>query len=275
MAAFRNRVRVGPLLVAGGLAAALTASLVGCAGSGSASSAPSTGSSGADANDAETGETVTVFAAASLKAAFDEMAEAFEAENENIDIAPITYDGSSTLATQIIEGAPVDVFASADERNMRKVVDEGLAGSPSLFATNTLVVAVPAGNPGQVETLADLANVTTVLCAPEVPCGGASEQLLANVGVVVTPASLEQNVTAVLAKVSANEADAGLVYATDVRGDDTVESFVPEGADQVVNRYPVVALDDAPSAAGAQAFVAFVLGEQGQAILAKHGFGKA
>lgn len=275
MASFKTRTRMRALLLAGGLAAALTASLVGCAGSGSASSAPSTGSSGADANDAEAGETVTVFAAASLKAAFDEMAEAFEAENENIDIAPITYDGSSTLATQIIEGAPVDVFASADERNMQKVVDEGLAGSPSLFATNTLVVAVPAGNPGQVETLADLANVTTVLCAPEVPCGGASEQLLANAGVVVTPASLEQNVTAVLAKVSANETDAGLVYATDVRGDDTVESFVPEGADQVVNRYPVVALDDAPSAAGAQAFVAFVLGEQGQAILAKHGFGKA
>ena len=274
MASFKTRTRMRTLLLAGGLAAALTASLVGCAGSGSGDTAPST-----DANSPETpaepNETVTVYAAASLKAAFDEIAEAFEAENEDIDIAPITYDGSSTLATQIIEGAPVDVFASADERNMQKVVDEGLAGSPSLFATNTLVVAVPAGNPGQVETLADLANVTTVLCAPEVPCGGASEQLLANAGVVVTPASLEQNVTAVLAKVSANEADAGLVYATDVKGDDTVESFVPEGADQVVNRYPVVALDDAPSAAGAQAFVAFVLGEQGQTILAKYGFGKA
>lgn len=274
MASFNTRTRMRALLLAGGLAAALTVSLVGCAGSGSAGTAPSTDSNDTDA-PAETSETVTVFAAASLKAAFDEIAEAFEAENENIDIAPITYDGSSTLATQIIEGAPVDVFASADERNMQKVVDEGLAESPALFATNTLVVAVPAGNPGQVETLADLANVTTVLCAPEVPCGSASERLLANAGVVVAPASLEQNVTAVLAKVSANEADAGLVYATDVKGDDTVESFVPEGADQVVNRYPVVALGDAPSPAGAKAFVAFVLGEQGQAILAKYGFGEA
>ncbi len=263
----RTRTRFGALVIASGLAAAL----VGCAGGG-----PAAETAPAEDQPVETRtETLTVYAAASLKAAFDEAAEAFEAENAGIDVLPITYDGSSTLATQIIEGAPVDVFASADERNMQKVVDEGLASGPAAFATNTLVVAVPAGNPGRVETLADLARVTTVLCAPEVPCGGASERLLAAAGVEVTPASLEQNVTAVLAKVSANEADAGLVYATDVQGDDTVESFVPEGADQVVNVYPVVALDDAASPDAAKAFVAFLLGEQGQAILAKHGFGKA
>lgn len=274
MASFNTRTRMRALLLAGGLAAALTASLVGCAGSGSGDPAPST-----DANSAETpaepSETVTVYAAASLKAAFDEIAEAFEAENENIDIAPITYDGSQVLATQIIEGAPADVFASADEANMQKVVDAGFAQSPAVFATNTLVVVLPAGNPGQVESLADLAGVMTVLCVSTAPCGAASDQLLANAGVEVTPVSREQNVTAVRTKIEESEADAGLVYATDVIGNDAVESFAPEGADQVVNSYPVVALDEAPSPAGAKAFVAFVLGEQGQAILAKYGFGKA
>lgn len=264
MASFTARTGIGALMIAGALAAAL----VGCSSSSAARQA-------AEETADEPAESLTVYAAASLKAAFDEAAESFEAENEGIDVQAINYDGSSTLATQIVEGAPVDVFASADERNMQKVVDEGLAKDPQPFATNTLVVAVPAGNPGQVKTLADLANVKTVLCAPEVPCGGASQTLLANAGVSVTPVSQEQNVTAVLEKVAANEADAGLVYATDVMGDDDVESFVPEGADDVVNVYPVAALENAQSPEAAQAFVEFLLGEKGQAILAKHGFGKA
>ena len=166
---------------------------------------------------------------------------------------PIVYDGSSTLATQLIEGAPADVFASADEANMQKLVDANLATGPELFATNTLVIAMPTGNPGGVEDLSDLGDdsVTVVLCAPEVPCGAASRrQLLANAGVTVAPASLEQNVTAVLTKVAADEADAGLVYATDVRGRDDVESLVPDGAADVVNRYPIVALTGAREPGG-------------------------
>lgn len=198
---------------------------------------------------------------------------AFEAEYPDIDVAGVTYDGSSTLATQIAEGAPVDVFASADERNMQTVTDAGLSEDPVVFATNTLVVVVPAGNAAGVESLADLARVTTVLCAPEVPCGGASEKLLADAGVTVTPASLEQNVTAVLQKVEADEADAGLVYRTDVVGVEDVDSFEPEGADQVVNRYPIAALTESKNADAAQAFVDFVLGAEGQRVLAEHGFG--
>jgi molybdate transport system substrate-binding protein len=180
------------------------------------------------------------------------------------------YDGSSTLATQIGEGAPADVFASADEKNMSKVAAQ--APDPQLFAGNTLVIAVPKGNPGGVATLADLARVTTVLCAPEVPCGAASATLLSNADVRVTPASSEQNVTAVLTKVAAGEADAGLVYATDVNGRDDVETIVPAGADAVVNRYPIAAMTDAPNPAAAAAFVAFVLGEDGQRVLADAGF---
>ncbi|GAA2009267.1 molybdate ABC transporter substrate-binding protein [Microbacterium ulmi] len=223
----------------------------------------------------ELGGTLTVFAAASLKAAFDTIAEEFEQANPGVDILPIVYDGSSTLATQLIEGAPVDVFASADEANMKKVTDAGLATGAELFATNTLVVVVPTGNPGEVEDLSDLGDdsVTVVLCAPEVPCGAASRTLLDDAGVVVTPASLEQNVTAVLTKVAADEADAGLVYATDVRSRDDVESFVPEGAADVVNRYPLVALADSANPDAAAAFVAFVRGPEGQAILQDLGFG--
>lgn len=217
-----------------------------------------------------TGE-VTVFAAASLRTAFDEIAASFEQANPNVEVNPIVYDGSSTLVTQLHEGASADVLATADERNMQALVDAGLASDPQLFATNTLVVAVPAGNPAGVDSLDDLADVVTVLCAPEVPCGTASMTLLDAAGVTVQAASLEQNVTAVLQKVAAGEADAGLVYATDVAGDDAVESFAPEGADEVVNRYPVVALDGA-SEAGV-AFAEFVRGEEAQRILGELGFG--
>ncbi|MFT4050924.1 MAG: molybdate ABC transporter substrate-binding protein [Microbacterium sp.] len=264
----RSRLtRVAPAPVA----AALAASVLLLAGCTSGTSSPGLESSSA----ADISGELTVYAAASLGSAFDDIAAAFEAEHPGVDVLPITYDGSSTLATQIIEGASVDVFASADESNMAKVTDASLAGSAELFASNTLVVAVPEGNPGGVEELADLAgdDVTVVLCAPEVPCGAASETLLENAGVTVTPASLEQNVTAVLTKVAAGEADAGLVYATDVIGDDDVESFVPEGAADVVNRYPIVALADAPNPDAAAAFVAFVLGDEGQEILEGYGFG--
>jgi molybdate transport system substrate-binding protein len=231
-----------------------------------------------------TGE-LTIYAAASLKAAFDEIAGDFETANPGVDVLPITYDGSSTLATQIIEGAPADVFASADEANMQKIVDAGLvlnheaqfrvAADTPIFATNTLVVATPPDNPGAVTTLADLAKpeVSVVLCAPEVPCGRAAGKLLELAGLAVTPVSQEQNVTAVLTKVAAGEADAGLVYATDVQGNDQVDSFVPEHADEVVNRYPIAVLEGAGNAEAADAFLAYVTGVEGQAVLSSFGFG--
>jgi molybdate transport system substrate-binding protein len=218
---------------------------------------------------------LTIYAAASVKAAFDELATQFEAQHPSVEVQPITYDGSSTLATQIIEGAPVDVFASADEKNMRKVVDEGLASGPQLFATNTLVLVVPADDPGGVESLDDLADAdqTVVLCAPEVPCGTASATLLSNAGITASVDSFEQNVTAVLTKVATGEADAGLVYVTDAATTDDVEAIEVDGTDDVVNSYPIVALDATASPEAAEAFVAFVLGEDGQQVLAALGFG--
>lgn len=231
------------------------------------------------AGDAASGDELSgqlrIFAAASLGAAFDELAARFEARHPQVDVLPISYDGSSTLATQLIEGAPADVFASADEANMRRVLDAGLASEPELFASNTLVIAVPAGNPGDVQTIDDLSrgDVTVVLCAPEVPCGAATETLLADNGVVVAPASLEQNVTAVLTKVAAGEADAGLVYATDARGSEDVEQIEAAGAADVVNRYPIAALTEAANTVVAEAFVAFVLSDDGRAVLDALGFG--
>jgi len=242
--------------------------LTGCASA--TESAPSPSATATTAESTLTGE-LTVYAAASLSGAFDEIGAAFTDEHPDVQFSGV-YDGSSTLVTQILEGAPADVFASADEANMEKAADAAI--DPELFASNTLVIAVPAGNPGNVKTLADLAGVTTVLCAPEVPCGAASAKLLTAGGVTVEPASLEQNVTAVLTKVAAGEADAGLVYATDVIGRDDVEVIVPENADDVVNHYPIAALTDARNPDAAAAFVEFVRSDAGQKILADFGFGK-
>lgn len=220
---------------------------------------------------------LTIYAAASLAKAFDEITVAFEQEHPGVDVLPISYDGSSTLATQLIEGAPADVFASADEANLQKVVDASLiAGSVSYFATNTLVIAVPTGNPGGVDSLEDLGDpgLTVVLCDAEVPCGRASVKLLDLAGVTATPASFEQNVTAVLTKVAAGEADAGLVYATDVAGRTDVSSIVPPQAGEVVNRYPLAALDRVAHPEVADAFIEFVRSDRGQAILERLGFGR-
>ncbi|WP_439593704.1 molybdate ABC transporter substrate-binding protein [Microbacterium sp.] len=257
------------------LLAAVAASILILTGCASGDRAPGAATEPAASVGPEPTGELTVFAAASLGAAFDDIAAAFETAHPSLTVVPIRYDGSSTLATQIIEGAPVDVFASADEKNMAKVTDEGLAADPARFASNTLVVATPAGNPAGITTLADLADpgATVVLCAVEVPCGAAAATLLEQQGVIVSPASLEQNVTAVLTKVANDEADAGLVYATDVEGAADVESFVPEGADEVVNHYPVVALTGAANPEAAAAFVAFVLSDEGQSILAEYGFG--
>lgn len=236
---------------------------------GCASESPGPAAPGA-ASESTVGGELTVYAAASLSAAFDALGDAFVAEHPDVRFSPV-YDGSSTLAAQIVAGAPADVFASADEATMDKVDDAAV--EPTLFASNTLVIVVPAGNRADVDNLEDLADVTTVLCAPEVPCGAASATLLSNAGVAVDAASLEQNVTAVLTKVAADEADAGLVYATDAIGRDDVDVIVPDGADEVVNHYPIATLSEAANTEAADAFVAYVLSDEGQRILADFGFG--
>ena len=218
---------------------------------------------------------LTVFAAASLTASFTELATAFTAGNPGVIVNPISFDGSATLATQINEGAPVDVFASADQANMDKV-SALVNGTATVFARNVLQIAVQPGNPLGITSLADLAKPTvkTVLCAPQVPCGTASHKLLDVDGVTLTPASEEQNVKAVLTKVQMGEADAGLVYRTDIMASaGAVDGVTIAGADRAVNFYPIAAFTASKNPTVARAFVDFVLSAAGKAILAKYGFG--
>lgn len=261
-----------------GIALVAMLALAGCA-AGSTSTAdddsPATPGATGDAGPELSGE-LTIFAAASLSGAFDELATRFEELNPALEVNPISYDGSSVLATQLIEGAAADVFASADEKNMAKVTDVDLATNAEAFATNTLQIAVAPGNPKGIESLADLTTpgLLVVVCAPEVPCGSAAQTLLGDDGVALTPASEEQNVTAVLTKVKSGEADAGLVYRTDVTAaGDAVTGVDIEGAERATNVYPIAAMNDAPNPVAADAFVAFVLSDAGQKVLADFGFG--
>ncbi|MGO1850115.1 molybdate ABC transporter substrate-binding protein [Microbacterium sp.] len=218
------------------------------------------------------GTPVTVFAAASLQGAFEEIAAAFEAEHPDVDIRPIVTDGSNVLVTQIEEGAAPDIVATANEQTFDRIADD--VSEARIFATNTLVIVTPPDAETPVSDLADLADpgLNVVLCAPEVPCGAASGTLLDSVGVELTPASEEQNVTAVLTKVATGVADAGLVYRTDVVGRD-VGVLDATGADEVISRYPIGVLDAAPEPDAAAEFVDYVTGDSGRAVLEARGFG--
>lgn len=219
---------------------------------------------------------ITVFAAASLTESFTEVGDAFTEANPDSK-ATFSFDASSALATQIIEGAPADVFASADVANMTKVTDESLNGTePVIFATNPLTIVVAPGNPAGITGVADLANpdLKVVLCAAEVPCGRYAAQVLETAAVTVTPVSLEQNVRGVLTKVTAGEADAGIVYVTDVTAAGADGEAVEIPADiNVVAEYPIATVAASGRQEVGEAFVDFLLGPEGQAIMASHGFG--
>jgi molybdate transport system substrate-binding protein len=218
---------------------------------------------------------VTVFAAASLTDAFDGIAAAFEAANPDVGVE-LNYGPSSGLREQILAGAPADVFASANASNMDQVVEGGAADDPQDFATNLLQIVVPAGNPGGVEALDDFADgdLLVGLCAEEVPCGDFGREALANAGVTPDVDTNEPDVRSLLTKVEAGELDAGIVYVTDVlAAGDAVEGIdIPE-EDNVVATYPLAALTGSGNAEVAEAFVDFVVSEEGRAVLADHGFG--
>ncbi|MGH3902145.1 MAG: molybdate ABC transporter substrate-binding protein [Pseudonocardiaceae bacterium] len=219
--------------------------------------------------------TVTVLAAASLTDVFNKLEPEFESANPTADLR-FSYGASSELATQIVNGAPADAFASANEKQMKVVADAGkVAGESKPFTTNVLTIVVPPGNPKGIRTFADLAkpDVTELVCAPQVPCGAATEQIEKATNITLSPASEEPDVRSVLAKVQAKEADAGLVYVTDARSAaGKVEQInFPEARD-AVNVYPIAAINGAPQAVLAAAFVAFILGPEGQRELTAAGF---
>ncbi|WP_067813306.1 molybdate ABC transporter substrate-binding protein [Actinomadura kijaniata] len=219
--------------------------------------------------------TLTVFAAASLTETFTALGKAFEGTRPGVRVR-FNFGGSPTLAQQITQGAPADVFAAASPAAMKPVADGGAtAGQPRVFARNRLVIAVPAKEGGKVAALADLARpgLKVVLCAEQAPCGAAAGKALSAAGVTVRPVSREQDVKAVLTKVRMGEADAGLVYRTDVRAATAQVRGVefPESA-KAVNDYPIAPLARAPQSALAREFVDLVLSRQGRAALTGAGF---
>ena len=232
---------------------------------------------GGDSDGGGSGTTLTVYAASSLTATFTELEKEFEAEHDGVDVQ-LDLGGSSDLATQIQNGAPADVFASADTATMDRLVGDDLTGAePQDFATNTLEIAVPPGNPAGIASFQDLGatGLDLVVCAPEVPCGATTQQVADDAGVTLHPVSEEQSVTDVLAKVTSGEADAGLVYVTDVHAaGDAVEGITFPESSSVVNVYPIAALKDAAEADLAQEFVDLVLGDTGQQVLQHAGFGR-
>ncbi|WP_426513961.1 molybdate ABC transporter substrate-binding protein [Dactylosporangium sp. McL0621] len=266
--------RARTTLAAVAAAAALT--VTGCGSDKTDTPAAGTGTTGATSAAAPsvTG-TVNVFAAASLTETFTKLGKDFEAANPGATVK-FNFGGSSTLATQINQGAPADVFASAAPANMKTVTDAGNGdGTPTTFVKNQLVIAVPKGNPKAVKGLADLTKpgVKVALCAEAVPCGAAAKKALGAAGVKLTPVTLEQDVKAALSKVRLGEVDAALVYRTDAKvATADVEGIeFPESAG-AINEYPIVALKAAKNAAGAKAFIAYVLSDKGKTVLTEAGF---
>jgi molybdate transport system substrate-binding protein len=219
--------------------------------------------------------TLTVFAAASLTDVFGGLGDRLTADNPELAVQ-FNFAGSSALATQITQGAPADVFASANQPQMAVVTDKDLqADAPEVFAENVLEIAVPKGNPGNVTGIGDFADpdLTLAVCAPDVPCGAAAEKVFTAAGITAAPDTEEEDVRAALTKVQLGEVDAALVYASDVRsaGSD-VEGIEFPQAEEAVNEYPICALAAAPNPTAAQAFIDLVLSRDGQEALAAAGF---
>jgi molybdate transport system substrate-binding protein len=232
-------------------------------------------SSSSAAGSGQVGGTVVVFAAASLKDAFDKIGTQFQKAHPGVHVK-FNYNGSSTLATQIGQAAPADVFASANTKNMDKVTSDNLAkGTPEIFAKNKLEIMVGKGNPKNIKSVdsLDSKNVKVAVCAPAVPCGAYSKDIFSKAGITVHPVTQETSVSGVVTKVSLGEADAGIVYVTDVKaGGDKISGVPIPPKDNVTAAYPIVTLKKAPNEKGARAFMDYVLSPSGQKVLASFGF---
>ena len=230
---------------------------------------------GSDDSNSEGDGDLTVFAAASLTEAFTELGKQYETGHEGATVK-FNFASSSDLAAQIDQGAPADVFASADEPNMDKVVDSGMAdGEPQAFAGNVLEIAVPKGNPGKVESLSDFSDggLKLAICDLEAPCGNAAAQVFEKAGVDASIDSYEPDVKSVLTKVELGEVDAGLVYHSDVLASgDRIDSIAIPEKFEVINTYPIVVIEGAGNPEGAREFIDLVLSTEGQAELKKWGF---
>jgi len=255
--------------------ASLTLVLTACGGSAEPDAANTTAEPSASASEAAVSGDIAVFAAASLTESFTQIGEDFQAVNPEATVT-FNFGASSALAQQITSGAPADVFAAASPATMKTVTDAGAAqGEPVVFVRNRLQIAVPEGNPGAVNALADFADAdkTIALCAEQVPCGAAALKAFAAAGITPAPDTLEQDVKATVTKVELGEVDAALVYRTDVlAAGDAVEGIDFPEAEGAINDYPIVTLSAAPNTEAAQAFVDFILSPNGQRVLEAAGF---
>jgi molybdate transport system substrate-binding protein len=262
------------LCLAAGTAAALLA-LSACSSSDDSSSSSNSSASSSTSGTPKLSGTIEVFAAASLQESFTTLGKDFEAAYPGTKVE-FNFAGSDTLAASITGGAPADVFAAASSKTMKTVTDAGDgSGTPATFARNQLEIATLPGNPDHIASLADLtkSGLKVALCATTVPCGAAAQTALTASHLTLTPVSYEQDVKSALTKVELKEVDAAVVYQTDVHAAGTKVDGVnfPEAA-QAINSYPIVALKDAPNAAGAQAFLALVKSAEGQKVLSEAGF---
>ncbi|WP_020137113.1 molybdate ABC transporter substrate-binding protein [Streptomyces sp. 351MFTsu5.1] len=258
---------------AAALGAAALLALSACSGSDDSSSAKS-GSAQPGSGTKISGD-ITVFAAASLKESFTTLGKDFEKAHPGTKVT-FSFGGSDSLAASITGGAPADVFASASPKTMKVVTDaEDNAGAPATFVRNQLEIATLPGNPDQVASLKDLTgkDLKVVLCDKTVPCGAAAEKALTASKLKLTPVSYEEDVKSALNKVVLKEADAAVVYRTDVRaaGDKVEGVEFPESAD-AVNAYPIALLKESKNTETAKAFIALVRSAEGQKVLTAAGF---
>ncbi|MFJ8192928.1 molybdate ABC transporter substrate-binding protein [Streptomyces sp. NPDC096094] len=257
-----------------GAGAAVLLALSACStSSGSDAGSDSAGSS--SSSSAKVSGQVTVFAAASLKESFTTLGEQFEKRHPGTEVT-FNFAGSDSLAASVTSGAPADVFASASPRTMATVTDAGATdGTPSTFVRNQLEIATLPGNPDKISSLEDLTDsrLKVVLCDKSVPCGAAAQKALEAGGLRLTPVSYEQDVKAALTKVELDEADAAVVYRTDVQaaGGKVTGVAFPESA-KAVNDYPIALLEEAPNPEAAKAFIELVRSAEGQRVLTAAGF---
>ncbi|MFJ2397073.1 molybdate ABC transporter substrate-binding protein [Streptomyces sp. NPDC087843] len=272
----RRTRRTGRMLQVAGVGAAALLALSACSSdSDSSTKSDSTTKSGSTATSDKLSGTVTVFAAASLKESFTTLGKDFEKAHPGTKVT-FNFGGSDTLAASITGGAPADVFAAASPKTMAIVTDKSDAvGTPATFVRNQLEIATLPGNPDKVASLKDLtkSGLKVVLCDKTVPCGAAAQKALDASSLKLTPVSYEQDVKSALTKVELKEADAAVVYKTDVNaaGDKVEGVEFPESA-KAINDYPIVLLKDAPNAAAAKEFIALVQSPEGQKVLTAAGF---
>ena len=275
-----------PILISFTLLTATAVLLTGCGSSSSgagasATSAPAASASATDSGSASASGTalsgsITVLAASSLTGAFTTLGKQFEAAHPGTTVT-FSFGASSALATQITQGAPADVFASASAKNMDSVVAAKAAGTPTTFVKNVMEIAVPPKNPAHIAALADLAKsgVKVALCQAAVPCGATAEKVFANAKITVKPVTQEADVKSTLAKVELGEVDAGVVYVTDVLAakDKVVGIQIPDAVNASTS-YPIATLTATKNADLAKAFVDYVLSPDGATVLTAAGFAK-